>query len=118
MSKTRQKLVHLKWFHEFIQGSFSKFTIFRFQLLDALRIKNLSNGCSHKYDPSVFLFLQSNFWRVFDIWPNCEMGGREQGKGSQAKSQTAGFTIVHTLSMLWYIPSTGSDIRVRACAHM
>ena len=29
-------------------------------------------------------------------WPNCEMGGREQGKGSQAKTQTAGSTIVST----------------------
>ena len=29
-------------------------------------------------------FFESNFWRVFDVWPNCEKGGREQGKGGQA----------------------------------
>ena len=48
---------------------------FRFRLSRAIHIQNLSNRCRHKYDPSISQFFQSNFWRVFDVWHNCALGG-------------------------------------------
>ena len=29
-----------------------------------------------KYGPSISRIFQSNFWRVFDVWPNCAAEGK------------------------------------------
>ena len=44
---------------------------FRFRLLYALHIQNLSNCYRHKYDQSISRIFQSYFWRVFATGPNC-----------------------------------------------
>ena len=36
-------------------------------------IQNSSNCCRHNYELSISRIFESNFWRVFDIWPNCVM---------------------------------------------
>ena len=48
---------------------------FRFRSLPTHHIENLSNRYRHKYDPSISRNFLSNFWRVFDVWPNYAVGG-------------------------------------------
>ena len=66
--------------NKFTQSDFTNFSMqvsensnnFRFHSLHALRIQNLSNRCRYDNDPSIsWVFLNSHFWRFFDIWPNC-----------------------------------------------
>ena len=44
---------------------------FRFRLLHALHIQNLSNCYRHKYDQSISRIFQSFFWRIFATRPDC-----------------------------------------------
>ena len=100
MARTRQKKVCPKWFHEFLQASFSKILITsvsglpkvisrvftsKFQQilitsvsgLLTLHIQNLSNRCRHTYNPPTFtiFFCQSNLWQDFDGRPKCGARG-------------------------------------------
>ena len=47
---------------------------FRYQLLNGLHIQNFSNCCMHKYDKSISRIFKFDFWRDFDIRPNCALG--------------------------------------------
>ena len=67
--------------NKYIQSDFTSFFKqvlaylhnFCFQSLCALHFQSLSNRCRHKHDPSISRIFQSNFGRVFDVWPNCAL---------------------------------------------
>ena len=59
-----RKYVPPKWFHNFFHADFSILKWLPFPVITFKR---------HKYDPSISRIFQSNFWRVFDVWPNCAL---------------------------------------------
>ena len=95
MARTRQKKVCPKWFHEFLQASFSKILITsvsglpkvisrvftsKFQQilitsvsgLLTLHIQNLSNRCMHKYNPPTFtiFFVNLIYGGILTVGPS------------------------------------------------
>ena len=71
--KPATKQIHL-WFHEFLIASFSsRFAKFPFPVIACLLCsKFVKLLCAQLSTTSQFHeFLKSNFWRVFDVGPNC-----------------------------------------------
>ena len=59
--KLAENWIRPNWFHEFFLESFSKFIKLPFPVTAFASHFNLSNRCR---------LVNSNFWRIFDVWPN------------------------------------------------
>ena len=65
MANTRQKLIHWSLFDVISRIHKATFSISVYNKWISFILKNSSNCCRHKYNPTISRIFYSNFWRVF-----------------------------------------------------
>ena len=99
LKPTKNKLTWSDFINLFMQVS-AYSNSFHFWSFRALCIQNLSNSWRHNYDLSISRIFQPNFWRVFDVWPNCvACGWAVKTKNKKKKVFSYCKSLILTLSL-------------------